>query len=176
MLLCLAEFSLYLSGRQVPDPWMGPGFLTRKWGYEVLSHRSVMIVNETPRTWTLVLVAFGFLEERVVILTEGPQPSRLEVPAGRACIGSPYFIPSPLARSRCSTSADEVGKWNGGACFTFLVAHFLFDRRSDGDKVSPPFPVPLTAPHPPLPAVGLEDQEAQRVVLVPDWDRGCPPR
>lgn len=36
----------------------------------------------------------------------------------------------------------------------------------------PPFPVPLTAPHPPLPAVGLGDKEAQEVVLVPVLDHG----
>lgn len=59
------------------------------------------------------------------MLTEGLQPSRLEAPAGKVCICSPYFIPSHLARSRCSTSVDGMGKWNGGPCFTFQVAHFL---------------------------------------------------
>lgn len=79
---------------------------------------------------------------------------------------------SHLAHSRCSTSIDEVGKWNCGACFTFPIAHLLYYRRSDGDKALLPYPFPLPAPRPPLPSVGLKDKEAPEVVLVPVLDHG----
>lgn len=111
-----------------------------------------------PRMWMLILVAFSCLEERVVMLT-GLLQTHQTVRSDRQGQSARRAAPSPPAHRRCATSADGMGKRFSSKWFAFGPVGGLMVTRVTT------IPGPLTAPRPPLPAVGRGAMEAREVVL-----------